>query len=247
MEAFLSGFRAISYYGAFVTAGAGLLIFLYVIGKLVTTRDYKKKYDFVSKYEKDALWYGCLAFIIAGGLYATSILSTEFLHLFVGLFVSGMFGLIVGVIIYNYLKFYYPSFLEERLNKLRYSPRISPKTGKPMKLLSEDEEDVYLDEGMQAEENIFSVDYDVWIDEESGYSKIEKYPGHIQALKSPTCGYYTLRVVREEIIESPTEDKEGTLVKYYECSYTGYKTQKVFNIAPLKKIPKSQKDTITTL
>ena len=32
-------------------------------------------------------------------------------------------------------------------------------------LLSEDEEDAYLDEGMQAEENVFSVDYDVWIDE----------------------------------------------------------------------------------
>ena len=45
-----------------------------------------------------------------------------------------------------------------------------------MKLLSEDEEDVYLDEGMQAEENVFSVDYDVWIDEESGYTKIEKHP-----------------------------------------------------------------------
>ena len=37
-----------------------------------------------------------------------------------------------------------------------------------MRLLSEDEEDVYLDEGMQAEENIFSVDYDVWIDEVTG-------------------------------------------------------------------------------
>ena len=30
-----------------------------------------------------------------------------------------------------------------------------------MKLLSEEEEDAYLDEGMQAEENVFSVDYDI--------------------------------------------------------------------------------------
>ncbi len=246
MEAFLAAFREIAYYGSFVMVGIGALVLLYLISKLIGTRDSKKKYDFINRYEKDLLWYAFLSFIIAGGLYATSILATEFLFLFVGVFVSVMFGLIVGVIVFNYLKFYYPSFIEERLNKLRYTPRISPKSGKPMKLLSEDEEDVYLDEGMQAEENIFSVDYDVWVDEETGFTKIEKYPGHLHALKSPTCGYYTLRVIREEIIESPTEDKEGTLIKYYECSYTGYKTQKVFNIAPLKKIPNNFKNTLTT-
>ena len=51
-----------------------------------------------------------------------------------------------------------------------------------MKLLSE-EEDVYLDEGMQAEENAYSVDYDVWIDEKTGFTKIEKYNGRLHALK----------------------------------------------------------------
>ena len=47
-----------------------------------------------------------------------------------------------------------------------------------MKLLSEEEEDAYLDEGQQAEENVFSVDYDVWIDEETGYThrKIQRPP-----------------------------------------------------------------------
>ncbi len=103
-----------------------------------------------------------------------------------------------------------------------------------MKILGEEEEDVHLDDGQRAEENIFSVDYDVWVDETSDYVKIEKYKGHLHAEKSPTCGYYTLRVVREEIIESPTLEREGTLVKHYECSYTRYKTQRVFNIARLK-------------
>ena len=45
-----------------------------------------------------------------------------------------------------------------------------------MKFVKEEEEDAYLDEGQQAEENVFSVDYDVWIDQETGYThrKIQK-------------------------------------------------------------------------
>ncbi len=245
MEAFLSNFRMIFYYGTFVLAGVGVALLLYLLFRLATMRNPKAKYDFINRHEKNLLWYSTLCFIVAGGCYVTSILATEALYIFVGIFVSAMFGLIIGVIFYNYLQFYYPTYIEQRLRKLRYKPRRS-KSGKPMKLLSEAEEDVHLDEGMQAEENIFSVDYDVWIDEETGETKIEKYKGHLHAEKSPTCGYYTLRVVREEIIESPTEDKEGTLLKYYECSYTKYKTQKVFNIAKLKKTSKEAGKTLVS-
>lgn len=246
MEDFLFAIRQFTYYATFFFVGVGILMILALLVKLVTIKQPKDKYDFINRYERDMLWYSTLSFIVAGGCYVTSILSTEPLYIFVGIFISVMFGMIIGVIIYNYLKFYYPTFIEKRLHRLRYQPRVNPRTGNKMKLLSEDEEDVYLDEGMQAEENIFSVDYDVWIDEETGFTKIEKYQGHLHALKSPMCGYYTLRVVREEIIESPTEDKEGTLIKYYECSYTGYKTQKVFNIAKLKKSKAYERSSLTS-
>ncbi|WPP53455.1 hypothetical protein [Catalinimonas niigatensis] len=237
MEALLTIIRQGLYYCSFalVPIGIGILIFYFI--RLSSTSDAKAKYDFINKYEKKALWYSCLVILTAAGTYVTSILATEWLYVFVGVFVSLMFGLILGVVIYNYLEYYYPTFIEKRLQKLRYKPRVSS-TGNQMKLLSEAEEDVHLDEGMQAEESIFSVDYDVWIDEQSGETKIEKYKGHLHAEKSPTCGYYTLRVVKEEIIESPTEEKEGTLMKYYECSYTGYKTKKIFNIAKLKRTTK---------
>ncbi len=246
MENFLALFRQILFYGTFVCIGIGILFIVYLLFKLATTSNYKAKYDFVNQHEKKLLWYSSISFIAGGACYVTSILSTEWMFVFVGLFVSIMFGLIIGVVIFNYLEYYYPTFIEGRLNKLRYEPRRS-KAGNEMKLLSESEEDVYLDEGQQAEENIFSVDYDVWIDEDSGETQIEKYKGHLHAEKSPTCGYYTLRVVREEIIESPTEDKEGTLIKHYECSYTKYKTQKVFNIAKLKKNPKEAGKTLVSV
>ena len=122
---------------------------------------------------------------------------------------------------YLVLQFYYPGRLEKKLKKLRYTARTNPENGNKMKLLSEEEEDAYLDEGMQAEENVFSVDYDVWIDELTGYTKIEKYKGHLSALECDRCGFQTLRLSKEEIIVAPTETQDGEILKEYNCSYCG--------------------------
>jgi DNA-directed RNA polymerase subunit RPC12/RpoP len=144
-------------------------------------------------------------------------------------------GMITALILQNLLKFYYPFFIEKRLKVLRYKPRVSPKTGKPMKLLSEEEEDAYLDEGMQAEENVFSVDYDVWKDEETGFIKIEKYSGHLHAIQCPECNYQTFKVTREEIVKTPSPTEEGELVKHYTCSYCGHKGKKSVHLKYINK------------
>ncbi|HEX6890404.1 MAG TPA: hypothetical protein VF141_06920, partial [Chryseolinea sp.] len=148
------------------------------------------------------------------------------LWIFVLGFTTFAMGMIVALIVQNMLKFYYPFFIEKRLKALRYKPRVSPKTGKAMKLLGESEEDAYLDEGMQAEENVFSVDYDVWKDEETGYVKIERYSGHLHALQCPECNYQTFKVVREEILKPASVTQEGELLKHYQCGYCGYKAKK---------------------
>ena len=110
-------------------------------------------------------------------------------------------------------------------------PRINPKTGNKMRLLSEEEEDVHLDEGMQAEEDVFSVDYDVWIDEASGDTKIEKYQGHLEAVQCNNCGFYTMRVEREEVTKDPTPEEDGELIKHYKCSFCQSVRATSFNIA----------------
>ena len=102
-----------------------------------------------------------------------------------------------------------------------------------MKLLSETEEDVYLDEGMQAEEDVYSIDYDVWVDEETGFTKIEKYSGHLHASQCPECDYQTLRVEKEEIISRPTYTEEGELIKHFRCSYCGYNAQNTYKIGKM--------------
>ena len=223
-----------------------LVVLIYVV-RLALTKEFKDKYDFINKNEINYLWYGALLVIIGAGLFAnTLIVGIGLTWFFVRLFVTIMLALIIGVIVSNILKFYYPFYVEKRLKKLRFAPRISPKTGKPMKLLSEEEEDVYLDEGMQAEENIFSIDYDVWVDEETGYTKIEKYNGHLHALQCSECNYQTLKVVKEEIVESPTTTTEGELMKYFKCTYCGHKSRKSFKIAKLKEATTDAASSVTT-
>lgn len=211
----------------YVFWAAAVLIAIGYFIRLNSIGGNKEKYDFINKHEIKWLWTATIVFVIGLCCYGNSgIENMNPVLFFVRGFVTIAFGLIVALIIQNLLKFYYPFFIEKRLKVLRYKPRISPKTGKPMKLLSEEEEDAYLDEGMQAEENVFSVDYDVWIDEQSGYTQIEKYSGHLHAIQCPECNYQTFKVVKEEITKAPTATEEGEIIKHYQCGYCGYKAKK---------------------
>jgi len=215
-------------YGSWALA---LLIVLGHLVKLATTSDPKSKYDYINRNEIKLLMIASIVLVIGCCLYTNSyITELNTLLLIVRVVTTTAVGLIAILIVQNLLKFYYPFYIEKRLRALRYKPRVSPKSGKAMKLLSEDEEDAYLDEGMQAEENVFSIDYDVWKDEETGYIKIEKYSGHLHALECPECNYQTFKVVKEEILRAPTPTEEGELLKYYQCGYCSYKAKKTVTL-----------------
>lgn len=223
LSGFLLTWHNIMEIGAFALLGLAVLIFIYSKLKLGGLKENKDKYDFASKYESKLLWAShlCLAIAIAAyaNTYKDDTVALNFVWFFVRLFISIAIGTLYGYIAYLILKFYYPTRQAKRLKKYRYTPRINPTTGNKMRLLSEDEEDVYLDEGMQAEENIFSVDYDVWIDPETKETKIEKYPGNLIALECDRCGFQTLKLEREEIIREATETVEGEIIQHYKCSY----------------------------
>lgn len=229
-----------------IAYGAWAIAVLIVIGhiiRLATINDAKVKYDFINRSEIMTLWVASVILIIGCCFFANSnVTELSSLWIFVRVFLAVSMGMIVALIVKNLLKFYYPFYIEKRLKALRYSARISPKTGKPMKLLSEDEEDSFLDEGMQAEENVFSIDYDVWKDLETGYVKIEKYSGHLHAIQCPECNYQTFKIVKEEIIKHPAHDEEGQLMKHYQCGYCGYKAKKNVTL----KISQKFEETTTT-
>ena len=230
-------------YIAYATFSIGTGIFIFYMGSLVLATSYKKRYDTISMHEISYLWRASLCLLIGSVLYvATTASSSSWLSLLcVRIFSPAILALIIGYALHYVLKFHYPFYIEFRLKKLRYRPRISP-DGRKMKLLGEEEEDVYLDEGMQAEEGVSSIDYDVWVDEVSGYIKIEKYYGRLHAEQCPECQYRTFRVEREEVSKVPTRNERGVLVKHFYCKYCGHRLQRDFKLAQLSK-QESRKDS----
>ena len=144
-----------------------------------------------------------------------------------------------------FVEVYYPKIQAARLRRLRNVPRINPKTGNTMKLLSEQEEDEYLDEGMQAEENILSVDYDVWLDEQTGDTIIEKYAGNLIAQKCDKCQFQTLRLVTDALVQGEAVEelrgsgevdpttmpaKGDVILQEYKCSYCKREFKKAISV-----------------
>lgn len=236
--AFLETWTNIMIIGLITMVVLGIGIFIYYKLRVASIKNLKDRWDFMNKNEVRYYWYSILAISIGIAMLANtadnSTVALSVFWFFIRLFISFAIGTLVGYIIYLILKFYYPGRLQKKLNKLRYTPRISS-AGNKMKLLSEEEEDVHLDEGMQAEEDIFSIDYDVWVDDQTGEVRIEKYPGNLIAYKCNNCGFQTMRLKREEILEEATYEKEGKLLKHFECSYCKSIRTTQHRVAPMLK------------
>jgi hypothetical protein len=202
----------------------GILILLYHEFRVLQVKDYKEKYDYVNTHEIRYFWYAVVAFVIAVAFYANSlgtdiIISKGMRWFYVRLFITASFLVIAYFIFYSLVRIYYPRYLEKRLTKLRNTPRISP-AGNAMRKLHEHEEDAHLDASQIAEEaNVHSVDYDVWLDDKTGFKKVEKYDAYLHAIECTECGYFTMKIHSEEIEKKPTVTEAGILIKHYRCSY----------------------------
>ncbi|MFZ5999430.1 MAG: hypothetical protein ACOYW3_02910 [Bacteroidota bacterium] len=221
--------------GGILMFAVGIVIYLMYQMRVAGIKDFKEKHDFINaneirwfKYVFYAFGVGVAMFI---NLYAAGKVHDLGMWFFVRFFMSIAGATLVGYVAALVLDYYYPTKLNKKLRKWRYMPRVNPKTGKKMRLLSEDEEDVHLEQGMQAEENIFSIDYDVWLDESNNEVKIEKYWGHLTALRCNNCGFYTMRVRREEIVDRYEDGSPKELLKHYQCSYCKSVRATQFNIS----------------
>jgi len=206
----------------------GILIFLYHEFKVLQVKDYKLKYDYVNLHEIRYFWYVVMALIVAAFFFANTIFTEKVLNamlwFYVRIFITVSFGIISYFILFSMVRIYYPRQLEKRLNKIRNTPRISPE-GNIMRKLSETEEDHHLEASQIAEEAsaVHSVDYDVWLDDKTGYKKIEKYWAYQHTEECPECGYFTMKISSEEIEKSPTATEPGLLLKHFKCSYCNHR------------------------
>ncbi len=223
--------------GSVVCIITGVLILLYHEYRVLQIKDLKEKYDYVNQHEIQYFWYAVIAFIAAAAVYANTIMTSKILNdgmrwFYVRLFITACFGIIAYIVFFSLVRIYYPRLLERRLSRLRNTPRTTPE-GNIMRKLTESEEDHHLEGELIAKGEIHTIDYDVWIDDKTGYTKIEKYPAYQHAEECTECGYYTLKIDQEEIEQAPTANEEGVLLTHYECSYCGHREQREITVAKL--------------
>ncbi|MEO9964767.1 MAG: hypothetical protein ABJF11_03195 [Reichenbachiella sp.] len=215
-------------------------IFLFYVIGLLIGRNRTKVYEYVSTHEIPAFLNVMIFASISLALYLNSILIGQYktVNNF-ELVVQSAGSLIVGVMFWYItrviIRIYYPYILAKHLAKIRFKKMYAPWNGNKMKLLNEDEEDLHLTEEQIAHEEIFAYDYDVWIDEETGKKKIEKYDIHHTSLMCDECRFRTLHEIKEEVIKKPTRTNTGQLLKHYRCDNCGNKESIEKQIAPLSE------------
>lgn len=218
-----------------------IVAILLVVGyelRLISFKKQASKYDFASMYEvrflKSASTFFSIALTFLLFDFITRVITNikVYEYYFVA-FVSLGVGMMFYYGLSTYFKVYYPFILEKKLSRIRFKPRKSPKTGKPMKLLNELEEDTHMTQEMIEHEDSFTYDYDVWLDEETGFKMIERYDGHLHSLICPNCNFRTLKDYKESVIKTPTLSEKGFLQKHYKCSYCSHEDIKQVTIASL--------------
>lgn len=122
---------------------------------------------------------------------------------------------------------------------LRNNPRKCPDCKKLMVKLNEKEEDQHLSAGENTEEEIKSIDYDIWKCRSCNTITKEKYSGTTPASKCRKCNFYTYRCVSTQVKRAATYDNEGEETHIYECAHCRLSEVKNVSIPKLQRASSS--------
>jgi uncharacterized protein len=99
--------------------------------------------------------------------------------------------------------------------------------GSEMELLSEAQEDSFLDAIKQLEEKIGSRDYDVWLCKKCRNTIIYPYDKIFSAYdKCPSCGAKTYKKKYDSVVREPSVHHDGLVKTVFECKNCKYKDEK---------------------
>jgi uncharacterized protein len=119
-------------------------------------------------------------------------------------------------------------YLKRKMNYFRNAPRYNKLTGELMRKLSEAEEDEYLERGQIMEEEIGSVDYDVWVTPSGDDFLILKYEKYYSKfIKCPECGFKTYYLAQTKTIKRATTYSTGKRLKRHECKNCAYAKERI--------------------
>lgn len=227
--------------GTYVFIGLAIFFLVYHEFRVLSLKEYKAKYDYVTTNEVKFFWYTIIMLIVAA-TFISNVFMTEWIvkkgWLWFGgrIFITICLAILTYYLFFSLIKIYYIKRLENKLTRLRNKPRLSP-AGNTMRKLSEAEEDAHLEADQIAQEGseVHSVDYDVWIDEKTGFKQVEKYYSYQHSIECPDCGYVTMKIHHEEVTQAPTLTDGGTLVKHYRCSFCNHRERKEVHLAKLSE------------
>jgi uncharacterized protein len=121
-----------------------------------------------------------------------------------------------------------------KLESLRYENIKCENCGNLMTLAAEDKDDSFLSKGQIKEEEIKSVDYDVWTCQPCGLNKILDYSNlKSKAKECSNCHFVTALFSRRVTIEAATTSSEGYGRNYFRCANCGKETYEQFTIAKI--------------
>lgn len=127
-------------------------------------------------------------------------------------------------------------FIEQLKQRYRNMIRFSGKTGELLHKLDESEEDKFLTQGQITEEIIRSVDYDVWIDDQSVDSLILGYrPLFSKYSKCPKCGYSTYIQDYDRTVVAATTYSSGSGERKNSCRNCKHEVIQKYTIARIQK------------
>jgi uncharacterized protein len=140
--------------------------------------------------------------------------------------IAAFFCLGLPALIYFPVRYY--------LNKWRNGEHICPNCGSAMQKLDEETDNNYLTPAQDREEQLNSVDYDVWLCPTCGETDVYPYENTQSNLSvCPLCGAKACQLISDRIIAQPTSYREGYGERQYRCLNCGGITKKSY------KIPKS--------
>lgn len=135
----------------------------------------------------------------------------------------GIFSLGLGMI---------PYWLSRRkYNKARNAPMKCETCGSMMKKLNEEEDNNLLSPSQDFEEQINSVDYDVWVCPECGTVERYAFPNrHSPYEECGHCHTKAMTLVKDHTVVAPTVRHSGVGERVYECKYCHNQTKKRYVI-----------------
>jgi uncharacterized protein len=132
----------------------------------------------------------------------------------------------------------YMIYAERKKQVLRNHPRNCKSCANPLHKLNEQEDDQYLKKTELLEENLKSVDYDVWLCKNCEAKEVYAFPNTSSNYAAcAKCGIRSYYLLNDQTTTSATYSHSGKGLKTYFCKNCHYKKEEVYTIP--KKVQSS--------